>query len=49
MFVIGFVVGCCVRASKWLAWCYKLFDDARVMMTLLPMEVVHLQVKTLIG
>ena len=21
--VDGIVVGCCVRASKWLAWCYK--------------------------
>ena len=23
MFVIGFVVGYCVGASGWLAWCYK--------------------------
>ena len=23
MFEIGFVMGCCVGASKWLAWCYK--------------------------
>ena len=23
MFVIGFVVGCCVEASAWLALCYK--------------------------
>ena len=22
--VDGIVVGCCVRASKWLAWCYKM-------------------------
>ena len=23
MLEIGFVVGCCVGASRWLAWCYK--------------------------
>ena len=23
IFVIGFVVGCCVGASEWLALCYK--------------------------
>ena len=23
IFVIGFVVGCCVEISGWLAWCYK--------------------------
>ena len=23
MFVIGFVMVCCVGASGWLAWCYK--------------------------
>ena len=23
MFVIGFMVDCCVGASGWLVWCYK--------------------------
>ena len=24
MFVIGFIMGYCVRASGWLTWCYKM-------------------------
>ena len=23
IFVIDFVMGCCVGANEWLAWCYK--------------------------
>ena len=26
MLIIGFVVSCCVGASKWLAWCYKVVE-----------------------